>query len=66
MTSKWSANRSDRSSDSKRQQRSISYGSEERLRNITYLFLKFLMVKIDSLNVAVYKNVTTMLNKDLL
>jgi hypothetical protein len=42
---------------------------EEGLRNVTYLFLKFLMVKIDTLNVVshvVHKNVTMTLNEDLL
>lgn len=48
-----------------------SYGGEERLRNLTYLFLQFLMVKMDPLNrvsynVAVYKNENTNLNADLL
>jgi hypothetical protein len=47
------------------------YGGEERLWNVTYLFLKFLMVKMDPLNrvshnVAVYKNVNTTLNAGLL
>jgi hypothetical protein len=41
---------------------SARYGGEERLRNVTCLFLTFLIVKEDSLigasyNVAVYKNV---------
>jgi hypothetical protein len=45
-------------------------GGEKGLRNVIYLFLKFLMLKIDPLNVvsynvAVYKNITT-LNEDLL
>jgi hypothetical protein len=45
------------------------YRSEERLRNVTYLFLKFLMVKMDPLNIvshiAVYKNITKMLKENL-
>jgi hypothetical protein len=49
---------------------SACYGDEERLRNVTNLFLKFLVVKVDPLNVvsrdvAVYKNVSTTLNEDL-
>jgi hypothetical protein len=44
-------------------------GGEERLRNVTYLFPKFRVLKIDPLNVvshnvSVYKNVTTTLNED--
>jgi hypothetical protein len=47
------------------------YGGEERLRNVTHLFVKFLMVKVGPLNVVshnvgFYKNVTTTLNDDLL
>jgi hypothetical protein len=47
------------------------YRGEERLRNVTYTFLKFLTVKggplnIISHNVAVYKNVYMTLNKNLL
>jgi hypothetical protein len=39
--------------------------------NVTYLFLTFIMVKVDPLNgvsynVAVYKNVSRTLNEDLL
>jgi len=46
-------------------------GSEERLRNLTYSFLKFLVVKayplnVVSHNIAVYKNITMTLNEDLL
>jgi hypothetical protein len=42
---------------------------EERLRNVTYSFPKFLMGKIDSLNdvlhtTAVYRNVSMTLNED--
>jgi hypothetical protein len=49
----------------------VCYRGEERLRNITYMFLKFVMVKGDLLNVilynvAVYKNVYMTLNEDLL
>jgi hypothetical protein len=44
---------------------------EKRLRNITYLLLNFLMVTMDPLNgvshnIAVCKNISTTLNKDLL
>jgi hypothetical protein len=47
------------------------FGGEEGPKNVTYLFLKFLMVIIDPLNavshnVAVYKNLTTTLNEALL
>jgi hypothetical protein len=47
------------------------YWDEERLKNVIYLFIKFLMVKTDQLNVAsqnvaVDKNVTMVLNEDLL
>jgi hypothetical protein len=50
---------------------SACYGGEERLNNVTYLIVKFLMVKMDLINiishaVAVYKNVSMILNKDLL
>jgi hypothetical protein len=46
-------------------------GGEERLRDVTYLLLKFLTVKTDPLNpvshnVAFYKNVSATLNEDLL
>jgi hypothetical protein len=49
----------------------VCYGGAERLRNTIHLFLKFLMVKTDPLNVisykvAVYNNVKITLNKDLL
>jgi hypothetical protein len=46
-------------------------GGEERQRNVTYAFLKFLMAKMDPLNVvshdvAVYKKESTTINQDLL
>jgi hypothetical protein len=49
----------------------LGMGSEERLRNLTYSFLKFLVVKayplnVVSHNIAVYKNITMKLNEDLL
>jgi hypothetical protein len=39
---------------------------EERLKNVTYLFLKFRMVKIDPLDVISHFMVYKMLNEDLL
>jgi hypothetical protein len=41
------------------------YGGEDRLGNVTCLFLKFLAVKVDSLKAAVYNNASTTLNEDL-
>jgi hypothetical protein len=48
-------------------------GEKKRLRNVTHLFVKLLMVQVKvgplnvvSYNVAVYKNVTTVLNEGLL
>jgi hypothetical protein len=40
-------------------------GDEERLGNVTYVYVTFLVVKKDPLNVAFYTNVSTTLNKDL-
>jgi hypothetical protein len=46
------------------------YGGEERLRNVTFLYLRFFMVKVDPLNVVshnieAYKNLSATLNNSI-